>query len=84
MPRVLSPQVHARRLALARVVRARRTSLGLTQVQLAQRVGCDRQTINRIENAVVSPSLDTCFAVADALDAPLADLVAAVDRHECE
>lgn len=61
-------------------MRARRKTLGLTQLALAKQVGCDRQTINRIENAAVSPSLDLCFALAAALQEPLADLIAAADR----
>jgi transcriptional regulator with XRE-family HTH domain len=65
---------------MARVVRARRHALGLTQAQVAQRVGCDRQTINRVENAEVSPSLDRWFSVADALEVTLTDLIAAAGR----
>jgi transcriptional regulator with XRE-family HTH domain len=71
------PTVQARREALARAVRARRTALGLTQGQVAQRVGCDRQTINRVEHAQVSPSLDRWLLIADALEIPLAELIAA-------
>jgi transcriptional regulator with XRE-family HTH domain len=73
----LPPTIQARREALARTVRARRSALGLTQGQVAQRVGCDRQTINRVEQAQVSPSLDRWFAVAEALEVPLASLIAA-------
>jgi transcriptional regulator with XRE-family HTH domain len=49
----------------------RRLALGLNQQELADRVGCDRQTINRLENARYSPSLDRWFQVADALGVPL-------------
>jgi len=69
----------ARREALAHEVRARRTALGLTQGQVAQRVGCDRQTINRVEHALVSPSLDRWLLIADALEVSLADLIAAAN-----
>ena len=37
----------------------------LTQQELADRVGVTRQTINAIEQAKYSPSLDTAFRIAD-------------------
>jgi transcriptional regulator with XRE-family HTH domain len=74
------PTVQARREALGRAVRARRAALGLTQGQVAKRVGCDRQTINRVEHAQVSPSLDRWFALAEALEIPLTSLISAALR----
>ena len=64
---------------VARAVRARRNALGLTQSEVAQRVGCDRQTIYRVEHAEVSPSLDRWLLLADALEMPLAELIAAAE-----
>jgi transcriptional regulator with XRE-family HTH domain len=61
-------QEYQRRLSFGHVVRARRTALGLTQQQVAERAGCDRQTIARVETAAHSPSLDRIFTIADALD----------------
>lgn len=43
----------------------------MTQQQLAERVGVTRQTINAIELAKYSPSLDVAFRIARAFDAPL-------------
>lgn len=37
----------------------------LTQVELASRVGCTRQTINAIEAAKYGPSLELAFKIAD-------------------
>jgi putative transcriptional regulator len=37
----------------------------MTQEQLAQRVGCTRQTINGIEAAKYGPSLELAFKIAD-------------------
>jgi len=37
----------------------------MTQEQLAQRVGCTRQTINAIEAAKYGPSLELAFKIAD-------------------
>ena len=57
----------------------RRKALGLSQEKLAERAGCDRQSINRVENAAYSPSLDRVFLLADALGVQLAELLADVD-----
>ena len=62
------------------MVRAKRKSLGLSQEKLAERAGCDRQSINRVENAAYSPSLDRVFKLADALGMSLSDLFDEFDR----
>jgi putative transcriptional regulator len=62
------------------VVRAKRKSLGLSQEKLAEKAGCDRQSINRVENAAYSPSLDRVFKLADALGMSLSDLFDEFDR----
>jgi putative transcriptional regulator len=62
------------------VVRAKRKSLGLSQEKLAEKAGCDRQSINRVENAAYSPSLDRVFKLADALGLSLSDLFDEFDR----
>jgi len=62
------------------VVRAKRKSLGLSQEKLAEKAGCDRQSINRVENAAYSPSLDRVFKLADALGLSLSDLFVEFDR----
>ena len=56
-------------------IRAARLHANLTQEKLAELAGMDRQAVNRIELAHASPTLDTLFRIADALDTPLADLV---------
>jgi transcriptional regulator with XRE-family HTH domain len=75
-----NPSVQRRRLAFGSVVRAKRKSLGLSQEKLAERAGCDRQSINRVENAAYSPSLDRVFKLADALGMSLSDLFDEFDR----
>jgi putative transcriptional regulator len=62
------------------VVRAKRKALGLSQEKLAEKAGCDRQSINRVENAAYSPSLDRVFKLADALGMSLSDLFDEFDR----
>ena len=62
------------------MVRAKRKSVGLSQEKLAEKAGCDRQSINRVENAAYSPSLDRVFKLADALGMSLSDLFDEFDR----
>ncbi|MFJ4826369.1 helix-turn-helix transcriptional regulator [Streptomyces bacillaris] len=45
------------------------------QEGLAGRAGLDRKTVNRLEQGTTSPLLDHLLVIADALGAPLADLV---------
>jgi transcriptional regulator with XRE-family HTH domain len=64
-----------RRKALGARVRALRSERGWTQEQLAHHTGFDRKSVNRIENAAYSPSVDRLFLLADALGVPAADLL---------
>lgn len=73
-----------RRHAFGDAVRVHRKALGLSQEKLAERAGCDRQSINRIENAAYSPSLDRVFLLADALGVPLVDLLVNVNQAQAE
>ena len=55
-------------------VRSLRKSKGLTQTQLAELVGKDRQYLYKIEKAVVTPNIVTISALAMALEVPLRDI----------
>lgn len=68
-----------RRFSFGAVIVARRRSLGLTQKGLAERAGCDRLSISRLETAAHSPSLDRVFVLADALGVSVAELFDDVD-----
>ncbi len=46
----------------------------MTQAELAERVGVTRQTIIAIEQGRYSPSLETAFQIARALEATLEDV----------
>jgi transcriptional regulator with XRE-family HTH domain len=52
-------------------VRYFRKEKGLTQTQLAQMVGKDRQYLYKIEKAVVTPNIVTISALSIALEIPL-------------
>jgi transcriptional regulator with XRE-family HTH domain len=56
-------------------IRARRLERGLTQLELAEGAGVDRKTISRIENSRFSPSLINIYAIADALNIEVRDLI---------
>lgn len=51
-----------------------RTSKGLTLKELEERSGVSKSEINAIENAKVSPRLDTLKLLADALSCRISDL----------
>jgi putative transcriptional regulator len=51
-----------------------RTELGLTQAELAARVGVSRKTINTVENGVFVPSTTLALKLAAALGCKVEDL----------
>lgn len=53
---------------LANRLKDRRTELGLTQAELAERVGVTRKTVNTVENGVFVPSTLLALKLAKALD----------------
>ncbi|MDX3714457.1 helix-turn-helix transcriptional regulator [Streptomyces europaeiscabiei] len=63
------------RRAIGDHVRAERTRQKLTQERLAENVGLDRKTVNRIEQGTHATLIDHLALIARALDVPLADLV---------
>lgn len=56
---------------LARIVIARRQALGLTQQELATRVGTSHSVISRIESGQSPPSVTTLRRLAEAFDTHL-------------
>ena len=76
MPSAPPPDwVIARRRGIGDRIRAARLYANLTQERLAEMVGMDRQTINRIEQGHTSTAVDNLIRIADALEVELADLV---------
>lgn len=55
-----------------RVLRA--AADGMTQGELAKRVGVSRQTLNAIEGGKYAPSLEVAFKIARELGRPLAEV----------
>ncbi|WP_214467620.1 helix-turn-helix transcriptional regulator [Microbacterium flavescens] len=55
-------------------IRAAREAAGITQAELARRVGVTRQTLIAIEQGRYSPTLELAFQLARAFDVGLDDL----------
>ena len=53
---------------LANGLKERRAELGLTQAELAERVGVTRKTVNTVENGVFTPSTLLALKLAESLD----------------
>jgi transcriptional regulator with XRE-family HTH domain len=62
-------------------VRTRAREIGLSSAALAKRVGLSRAMISKIENAQVSPSLDTISRLADVLEVPVTSLFKGLDEE---
>lgn len=67
--------------ALGAAIRERRKQLGLTQRQLAERVGTHRGYLSSIEAGRENPSWRLVGAIAEGLDVTVADLAARAQRH---
>ncbi|MDO4901472.1 helix-turn-helix transcriptional regulator [Actinomyces sp.] len=66
------------RLQLAELVYAARTRAGLTQTELARRMGTQQSVISAVENGGQVPSVSTLLRIAHALDLHLTiDMAAA-------
>ncbi len=60
------------RLPITNRIRRLRFEHGeMTQQQLAERIGVTRQTVNAIELAKYSPSLEVAFRIAEVFGVPL-------------
>ena len=57
-----------------------RTRLGLTQAELAERVGVSRKTINTVENGVFVPSTTLALKLARALGCRVEDVFQLDDK----
>lgn len=55
-------------------LKAYRQRKGLTQEQLAQRVGVRRETIMRLEKAQYNPSLKLAVDISRAVEAPIEEI----------
>jgi putative transcriptional regulator len=59
---------------LANQLKERRAELGLTQAELAERVGVTRKTVNTVENGVFTPSALLAIKFAKVFNVPVEQL----------
>jgi putative transcriptional regulator len=59
---------------LANRLKDLRSELGLTQAELAEKVGVTRKTVNTVENGVFTPSATLAIKLARALNVPVEQL----------
>ena len=64
---------------LGNTLKDQRARLGLTQSELAERVGVSRKTINTVENGVFVPSTILALRLAAAFDGPVETLFQLAD-----
>jgi transcriptional regulator with XRE-family HTH domain len=62
-------------IAFGKHLRAARVEKGLTGVQLAEKLGADKQFLSRLELGQSDPRLSTIIRLAQALDMQLSDLL---------
>jgi putative transcriptional regulator len=67
-------------LKLGNRLKDARTEAGLTQAELALKVGVSRKTINTVENAVFIPSTTLALALAKAFSQPVETLFFLIDE----
>ncbi|MEU2077086.1 helix-turn-helix transcriptional regulator [Streptomyces sp. NPDC013489] len=71
----LPESVLRRRAALGDRMRELRAAAGLSQDQLADRIGMERRSVQRYERGERDPRYTELLLIADALDVPVAELV---------
>ncbi|MGX1744231.1 helix-turn-helix domain-containing protein [Bosea sp. NPDC055353] len=64
------------RMVIAANARALRLAKGLTQAQVAQRLGVDRAHVSALEMGQRNPTAVSLWEIAQALEATVSDLVA--------
>ena len=62
-------------------MRIARVQMGLTQQQLAEKIGITRQTVSLIEKGKYNPTLKLCFSICDVVHKSLDELFW-LDREE--
>ena len=68
---VISMLLEEKRNKVASIIQTARVQKGWTQEDLADRIGCQRQTIIKIEQSRYSPNCDILYQLLECLDLPL-------------
>ena len=68
---VVATLIKEKRNKVASVLQTARVQKGWTQQDLADRIGCQRQTIIKIEQSRYSPNCDILYQILECLDLTL-------------
>ena len=68
---VVTMLLEEKRNKVASIIQTARVQKGWTQEDLADRIGCQRQTIIKIEQSRYSPNCDILYQLLEALDITL-------------
>lgn len=68
---VISMLLAEKRNKVASIIQTARVQKGWTQQELADRIGCQRQTIGKIEDSKYSPNCDILYQLLECLDLTL-------------
>lgn len=71
-------------MSLHENIKNKRTEKGISQRELARRIGMSGQMISKIEKAETTPSIDTLNKIAEALNVQLHELVMDTIMTSCE
>lgn len=69
---------------VGQVIQSYRLRKGMSQEVLSGLAGLDRTHYSKIERGLRSPTLDTLFKIAQALDIPPSDIVRQIEQHISE
>ena len=69
-------------VSVGAVLRDYRKAKGLSQEVLSGLAGLDRTHYSKIERGLRSPTLETLFKIANALDVPPHELIIAIEKIE--
>ena len=66
------------------IIAKKRKELGLSQEELAERVGISQESLSRMEKGAIAPKFERLQAFADAFNCQVADLFAAKEYTHSE
>ena len=69
-------------ILIGKVIRALRRSRGMSQEVLSGLADLDRTHYSKIERGLRSPTIDTLFKIAHALDVPPHEIVSAIEKAQ--
>lgn len=69
---------------VGQVIQSYRLRKGMSQEVLSGLAGLDRTHYSKIERGLRSPTLDTLFKIAQALDIPASDIVRQIEQQISE